>query len=63
MVKTNFIYLFLNNKSNGINSTKYIVTIFKYEIINDKQGVLKTAFYSVLINEIPGNVFSSLTCQ
>jgi hypothetical protein len=59
----NFIYLLLNYKSTGMNITKYIVTIFKYEIIIDIQCSLKTALCPFLINDIPGNVFPSLTCQ
>ena len=59
----NFIYVFLNYKSTGINITNYAVTIFKYEIITGIHCSLKTALYPVLINEIPVTDFSSLTCQ
>ena len=53
----NFIYLFLNYKSTGVNITNYVVTIFKYQIITGIQSSLETTLYPVLINEIPGTVF------
>jgi hypothetical protein len=53
----NFVHLFLNNKSTGMNITNCFVAVFKYEILIDIQCSLKTASYPVLINEIPGTVF------
>ena len=46
-----------------MNITDYVVTVFKYEIIIDIECSLKTALYPVVINDIPGIVFSQLTCQ
>jgi hypothetical protein len=45
-----------------MNITNNVVTVFKYDIIIDIQCSLKTVFYPVLINEVPGIVFPSLTC-
>ena len=58
----NFIYLSLNYKPTGTNITNYIVTLFTHENKIGIQCSLKTALYSVLINEVPGTVFSSLAC-
>ena len=58
--KRNCIHLFVNYKSTAMNITNYVVTLFKYEIIIDIPCSLKTALNSILINETPGNIFSSL---
>jgi hypothetical protein len=39
----NFIYIFLNYKSTGMNITNYVVTIFKCEIIIDIRCLLKNS--------------------
>ena len=44
-----------------MNITNYVVTVFKDDIITDSHCSLKTALHPVLINEIRGIVFSSLT--
>ena len=41
-----------------MNITDYVVTTFQFEIIIHIQCSLKTAFYTVLINQIPDIVFS-----
>jgi hypothetical protein len=55
---TEFYLYFVNYKSNGMNITDYVVTVFKYEMKTATDCSWKTALYSVLINEMPCTTFS-----